>query len=85
MESREEALKVREAIDILFTDQPVTVEEVTELKDGFKVLKNFAVSNLRYREARAKAEEARAILDEALKSSDAEAKPEKPPEKKDKK
>jgi hypothetical protein len=85
MESREEALKVREAIDILFTDQPVTVEEVTELKDGFKVLKNFAVSNLRYREARAKAEEARAILDEALKSSDAEAKLEKPPEKKDKK
>lgn len=85
MESREEALKVREAIDILFTDQPVTVEEVTELKDGFKVLKNFAVSNLRYREARAKAEEARAILDEALKSSDAEPKPEKPSEKKDKK
>ncbi len=85
MESREEALKVREAIDILFTDQPVTVEEVTELKDGFKVLKNFAVSNLRYREARAKAEEARAILDEALKSSDAEVKPENPPVKKDKK
>ncbi|CAD5950910.1 hypothetical protein PCC9214_02549 [Planktothrix tepida] len=85
MDSREEALKVREAIDILFTDQPVTVEEVTELKDGFKVLKNFAVSNLRYREARAKAEEARAILDEALKSSDAEAKPENAPGKKDKK
>lgn len=85
MESREEALKVREAIDILFTDQPVTVEEVTELKDGFKVLKNFAVSNLRYREARAKAEEARAILDEALKSSDAEVKPEISPVKKDKK
>ncbi|MBD2483656.1 hypothetical protein [Planktothrix sp. FACHB-1365] len=85
MESREEALKVREAIDILFTDQPVTVEEVTELKDGFKVLKNFAVSNLRYREARAKAEEARVILDEALKSSDPEAKPENAPGKKDKK
>lgn len=85
MESREEALKVREAIDILFTDQPVTVEEVTELKDGFKVLKNFAVSNLRYREARAKAEEARAILDEALKSSDPEVKPESSPVKKDKK
>lgn len=85
MESREEALKVREAINILFTDQPVTVEEVTELKDGFKVLKNFAVSNLRYREARAKAEEARVILDEALKSSDSEVKPENSPAKKDKK
>jgi len=85
MESREEALKVRESIDILFTDQPVTVEEITELKDGFKVLKNFAVSNLRYREARGKAEEARAVLDEALKSSEPEPKPDNPHGKKDKK
>ena len=85
MESREEALKVRAAIDILFSDQPVSVEEITELKDGFKVLKTFAVSNLRYREARAKAEEARAILDEALKPSEGEDKPEQTPGKKDKK
>lgn len=85
MESREEALKVRSAIDILFTDQPVSVEEITELKDGFKVLKTFAVANLRYREARAKAEEARAILDDALKSSEGEDKPEQTPGKKDKK
>jgi len=85
MESKEEALKVRESIDILFTDQPVTVEEITDLKDGFKVLKIFAVSNLRYREARGKAEEARAILDEALKSSEPEPKPDNPHGKKDKK
>ena len=85
MESKEEALKVRESIDILFTDQPVTVEEITDLKDGFKVLKNFAVSNLRYREARGKAEEARAILDEALKSSEPEPKPDNSQGKKDKK
>lgn len=85
MESREEALKVRAAIDILFSDQPVSVEEITELKDGFKVLKTFAVSNLRYREARAKAEEARAILDEALKPTEGEDKPEPTPSKKDKK
>jgi hypothetical protein len=85
MESKEEALKVRESIDILFTDQPVTVEEITDLKDGFKVLKNFAVSNLRYREARGKAEEARATLDEALKSSEPESKPDNYQGKKDKK
>jgi hypothetical protein len=77
MESREEALKIREAIDILFTDEPVSAEEIGRLKDGFKVLKNFAQANVRYREARAKAEEARAILDEALQSVESEKKAQK--------
>ena len=75
VESREEALKVRSAIELLFTDKPVNVEEIVNLKDGFKVLKSFAVANLRYREAREKAEEARAILDDALKSPETEVKP----------
>ncbi|NEP79480.1 MAG: hypothetical protein F6K17_04365 [Okeania sp. SIO3C4] len=70
VESREEALKIRSAIEVLFTDEAVTVEEIANLKDGFKVLKTFAVANLRYREARDKAEEARTILDEALKSAE---------------
>ena len=74
MESRDEALKVRAAIDILFTDEPVSVEEITSLKDGFKVLKNFAQANIRYREGRAKAEEARTVLDAALQSADPEIK-----------
>jgi hypothetical protein len=74
MESREEALKIREAIDILFTDEAVSAEEISRLKDGFKVLKNFAQANVRYREARGKAEEARAILDEALQSVESEKK-----------
>ncbi|MGK7922402.1 MAG: hypothetical protein AB4080_20595 [Trichodesmium sp.] len=74
VESREEALKVRSAIELLFTDKPVNVEEIVNLKDGFKVLKTFAVANLRYREAREKAEEARAILDDALKSPELEVK-----------
>ncbi|MDJ0553157.1 MAG: hypothetical protein QNJ68_01680 [Microcoleaceae cyanobacterium MO_207.B10] len=74
VESREEALKIRSAIEVLFTDEPVKVEEIVNLKDGFKVLKNFALSNLRYREARSKAEEARAILDNALKSPEPEIK-----------
>ncbi|HLP91647.1 MAG TPA: hypothetical protein VK184_24060 [Nostocaceae cyanobacterium] len=67
-ESKTEALEVRKAIDILFSDESVTEEEITRLKEGFKVLKNFAQANLRYQEARAKAEQARQILDEALKS-----------------
>jgi hypothetical protein len=67
-ESRSEALKIRAQVDILFTEQPVREEEISSLKDGFKVLKNFAQVNQRYLEARSKAEEARAVLDEALKS-----------------
>lgn len=74
VESREEALKIRSAIEVLFTDEPVTVEEITNLRDGFKILKTFAVANLRYREARDKAEEARVILDKALKSAESELK-----------
>ena len=67
-ESRSEALAVRTAVDILFTDKSVSEEEISSLKEGFKVLKTFAQANLRYQEARAKAEQARAVLDRALKS-----------------
>ncbi|MCL2932974.1 MAG: hypothetical protein MGG11_12150 [Trichodesmium sp. MAG_R03] len=74
VESREEALNVLSTIEVLFTDKPVTVEEIANLKDGFKILKTFAVANLRYREARDKAEEARVLLDEALNSTESELK-----------
>jgi len=77
MESREEALKIREAIDILFTDEAVTAEEIARLKDGFKVLKTFAQANVRYREARSQAEEARTVLDGALQSVEPENKAQK--------
>lgn len=66
--SRTEALKVRSQIDKLFTDEVVSEEEINDLKEGFKVLKTFAQSNLRYRDARTQAEDARTILDEALSS-----------------
>ena len=69
-ESRTEALEIRQAIDVLFSDKSVTEEEITHLKEGFKVLKTFAQANLRYQEARGKAEQARQILDQALKSPD---------------
>ncbi|MGF1498030.1 MAG: hypothetical protein ACFB8W_14580 [Elainellaceae cyanobacterium] len=65
---REEALRIRSQVDILFTDEPVTEEEITQLQKGFKVLKDFAQANLRYRTGRAEAEEARAVLDSALKT-----------------
>jgi len=66
--SRAEALKMRSQIDKLFTDEVVSEEEINDLKEGFKVLKSFAQSNLRYRDARTQAEDARTILDEALSS-----------------
>lgn len=64
--SRSEALKVRELVDLLFTDDVINDEQLEELKSGFKVLKTFAQSNLRYRDARANAEDARQVLDAAL-------------------
>ncbi len=69
-ESRSEALDIRKAVDVLFTDESVSEEEITRLKEGFKVLKTFAQANLRYQDARAKAEGARQVLDKALKSPD---------------
>jgi hypothetical protein len=76
-ELRAEALQVRAQVDILFTDESVSEDEITQLKDGFKVLKTFAQANLRYRDARSKAETARAVLDQALQSPEPEPKPQK--------
>lgn len=67
-QSKEEALQVRQQIDILFNDDPVTEEQISQLKEGFKVLKAFAQANQRYLLARSQAEEARKILDRALSS-----------------
>jgi hypothetical protein len=65
-DSRTEALQVRAKIDILFSDEPVSEEEIASLKDGFKALKTYAQANLRYKEARSQAEDARGVLDRAL-------------------
>ena len=64
--SREDALKVRELIDLLFTDEVIEEEQIEELNSGFKTLKTFAQSNLRYRDAKDEAESAREVLDNAL-------------------
>ncbi|MBW4695764.1 MAG: hypothetical protein KME27_28780 [Lyngbya sp. HA4199-MV5] len=73
-DSRTEALQVHAQIDMLFSDDPVNEEEISTLKDGFKVLKTYAQANLRYKEARKQAEEARAVLDRALSPGEAEPK-----------
>ena len=66
-DSREEALEVRKLIDLLFTDEPISEAQIASLKDGFKTLKGFAQTNVKYRDARSQAETARQILDDALK------------------
>ncbi|PZO60301.1 MAG: hypothetical protein DCF15_02450 [Phormidesmis priestleyi] len=64
--SRSEALKVRELVDLLFTDEVIEEEQIEELNNGFKTLKTFAQTNLRYRDAKDAAESAREVLDNAL-------------------
>lgn len=66
-DTRDEALEVRKLVDLLFSDDPITEEQIASLKDGFKVLKTFAQNNLKYRDARLQAETAREVLDQALK------------------
>jgi len=38
-ELRAEALKVRAQVDILFTDEPISEDEIASIKEGFKFLK----------------------------------------------
>ncbi|MFM2432499.1 MAG: hypothetical protein RLZZ511_3713 [Cyanobacteriota bacterium] len=71
-ETREPALAIRKKIDILFTDELISEEELTELKDGFKTLKSYAQANMRYREALEQAETAREVIDEALRMPETE-------------
>jgi hypothetical protein len=73
-ELRSDAMQVRSQIDILFSDEIVTEEQINSLKEGFKTLKSFAQLNMKFLDARSQAENARQVLDEALKSPNAEVK-----------
>lgn len=73
-ELRSDAMQVRSQIDILFSDEIVSEEQINSLKEGFKTLKSFAQLNMRFLDARSQAENARQVLDEALKSPNAEVK-----------
>ncbi len=73
-ELRSDALQVRSQVDILFSDELVSEEQINSLKEGFKTLKSFAQLNMRFLDARSQAENARQVLDEALKSPTSEVK-----------
>jgi hypothetical protein len=73
-ELRSDAMQVRSQIDILFTDEIVSEEQINSIKEGFKILKSFAQLNMKFLDARSQAENARQVLDEALKSPNSEVK-----------
>ena len=73
-ELRSDAMQVRSQIDILFSDEIVSEEQINSIKEGFKTLKSFAQLNMKFLDARSQAEHARQVLDEALKSPNAEIK-----------
>lgn len=66
-ELHEQALQTRGTIDALFSNQALTKKDFDDIESKLKILKNFAIANLRYKEALFEAEKARRILDEALK------------------
>jgi uncharacterized membrane-anchored protein len=74
-ELRSDAMQVRSQIDILFSDELVSEEQINSIKEGFKTLKSFAQLNMKFLDARSQAENARQVLDEALKSPNSEVKP----------
>jgi hypothetical protein len=67
-QTREEALQIRELINLLFSDARITDEQLEQLRQGLKVLSTFAQANVQYKQARVQAESARKVLDLALKS-----------------
>ncbi len=73
------AVKARKDLSILFTDTPIEqdVDQLKEsLKGNFKILKDFAVASVNYKEAKIKAENACAVLDQALQFNDPQPKSE---------
>jgi hypothetical protein len=69
-ELHEQSLAAYRYIDILFGKDRISTEVFQEMQENFKILKEFAVANLRYKEALGEAEQARLIVDNALKMAD---------------
>lgn len=65
-----EALQVRRNIDTLFSDEILAKKDFDDIENNLKILKDFAIASLRYKETLSKAEKARRTLDEALKLSE---------------
>ena len=85
-ELHQSAVKARKDLGVLFTDAPIE-QEVDQLKDllkgSFKILKDFAAASASYKEAKINAENARAVLDEALQFNETKPKSESSTDKAD--
>lgn len=66
-ESQEQSLDVLRKIESLFKiEEPISPQDLEDLKTGFKTLNKFALAVNQYHETKVKAEEAKRVLDEIL-------------------
>ena len=66
-ESKDQSLEVLRKIESLFKlEEPISTQDLDELKTGFKTLSKFALAVNQYHETKTKAEAAKKVLDEIL-------------------
>ena len=66
-ESKDQSLEVLRKIESLFKlEEPISPQDLDELKTGFKTLNKFALAVNQYYETKTKAEVAKKVLDEIL-------------------
>lgn len=66
-ESKDQSLEVLRKIESLFKlEEPISPQDLDELKTGFKTLNKFALAVNQYYEIKTKAEEAKKVLDTIL-------------------
>ncbi|XGV99026.1 MAG: hypothetical protein ACAF41_08825 [Leptolyngbya sp. BL-A-14] len=66
-ESKDQSLVVLRKIESLFKlEEPISPEDLEELKTGFKTLSKFALAVNQYYETKTKAEDAKKVLDHIL-------------------
>jgi hypothetical protein len=66
-ESKDQSLEVLRKIESLFRlEEPISPQDLDELKTGFKTLNKFALAVNQYYETKTKAEAAKKVLDEIL-------------------
>lgn len=76
-ELHQAAIKVRKDLDVLFIDTPIELEPdqfKENIKISFKILKDFAIVLINYKDAKNKAENARIVLDKALQLNNTQTK-----------
>lgn len=65
----ENSLEAYGYIDILFRKDRISEEDFQVIQDSLKIIKEFGLANLRYKEALIDAEKARLIVDQALEAA----------------